>query len=175
MLNHLYLLPSYRKLFNLFLNNLYLCPFILTNSLQKSQLENLTSSQMTFCEISNLTGQPLYKPYDFWGVVGICIFSHQRISQRDIWTSFEKELGPRGPIAAWDRLVLVFLRKHIATCEFQEGDQTPAPPPNPLDPPMALAISWRSLTEEVIRWTKGLNPCHAEYCICHTPPQFSSC
>ena len=39
----------------MFMNNLYVCPFIITELLQKSQFEHLPFSQMTLREISGLS------------------------------------------------------------------------------------------------------------------------
>ena len=45
-------------------------------------------------------------------------FSNQSVSQRTIQTSLEKQLDPKGQIASQGWLEPVFLRKHIATCDF---------------------------------------------------------
>ena len=49
--------------------------------------------------------------------------SHQRISQRAVQTTHEKQLDPRGPFASGGVSVgvLVFLRKPISTCDFAGG------------------------------------------------------
>ena len=48
-------------LLSVLLNNLYVCPFIVTKILAKSQFENLTISQMTLREISRLNRTSLSK------------------------------------------------------------------------------------------------------------------
>ena len=61
-------------------------------------------------------------------------FCHQRISQRAVQTSHEKQLVWRGLIASQGGSVPVFLRKGI---DFPEG----VPYPHPLDPPMLPSVS----------------------------------
>ena len=46
--------------------------------------------------------------------------SYQRISQRAVQISLEKQLDPSGPIASPRGSVPEFLRKPIATCDFSE-------------------------------------------------------
>ena len=58
------------------------------------------------------------------------IFSYQRISQRVVWISLEKQLDPRDPIASRWGSVPVFVEKHIATCDFPGvSGALPHPPP----------------------------------------------
>ena len=57
--------------------------------------------------------------------------SHQCISQRGVRTPLEKQLDPRGPIASRDGSVQVYLRKSIATFEYQGGGGS-GPPVSPL-------------------------------------------
>ena len=45
----------------MFLNTLYVCPFIVTTIIAKSQFESLTFYQMTFREISRLNSTTLSK------------------------------------------------------------------------------------------------------------------
>ena len=51
--------------------------------------------------------------------------SHQRISQRAVLTSLEKQLDPRGPTASWGggggSTSLSKETYTIATCDFQRG------------------------------------------------------
>ena len=49
------------------------------------------------------------------------VFNHLRISQKAVWTSLDKQLGPWAPIASHGGSVPVFLRKPIATCDFSKG------------------------------------------------------
>ena len=67
---------------------------------------------------------------------GDIFLSHQRISQRAVRTSLEKQLDPKGPIASRGGSVSVFLRKPIATCDFSGGWSGSVAPPHPLDPPV---------------------------------------
>ena len=74
-----------------------------------------------------------------WGMFGPDIFRYQRISQRAVRISLEKQLDPRGPIASRGGSVPVFLRDHITTCDFPGGVRTPCP--LPLSPPMTRYLS----------------------------------
>ena len=69
--------------------------------------------------------------------------SHQRISQRAVQTTHEKQLDPRGPFASGGVSVgvLVFLRKPISTCDFAGGGQAGVGGQDPLlDPPMVRVL-----------------------------------
>ena len=61
MLNHISPLPLVRKTSNMLLNNLYVCSFIVTKNIAKTQ--KLTVSQMSFREISHLNRT---SPQHFW-------------------------------------------------------------------------------------------------------------
>ena len=61
--------------------------------------------------------------------------SHQRISQRAVRSSLEKQLDPRGPVASRGESVPVFLRKLWPLVTFQEGGVR-TPFPLPLDLPL---------------------------------------
>ena len=63
-------------------------------------------------------------------------FSHQRISQRTVRTSLEKQLDPIGPISSRGGSVPVFLRTTIATCDF------PGVCPDPLYPSGSTHVCW---------------------------------
>ena len=52
----------------------------------------------------------------------VIIFSHQRILERSVRTSPVKHLGSKGPFASRGGSVPVFLREHIATCDFPRMD-----------------------------------------------------
>ena len=55
------------------------------------------------------------------------LFSHQGISQSAVWTPLEKQLELRGPISSQGAPIPVFLRKHIANCDFPGGSWPPVP------------------------------------------------
>ena len=69
---------------------------------------------------------------------------HQRILQRVVRTSFEKQLDPRGPIASRGVSVPERLRTPIATYDFP-GVPDPLPPPGsahePAPPFFSLVIA----------------------------------
>ena len=67
-------------------------------------------------------------------------FSHHRISQRALWTALEMQLDPSrgGSVHA-----PVYVRKHIATCDFPGGGLDPALPP--LDLTMQNVASGKEL------------------------------
>ena len=46
------------------------------------------------------------------------VYSHQRISQSIVWTSLQKQLDPRGPIASEGVSLPIRLRKPLTTCDF---------------------------------------------------------
>ena len=57
------------------------------------------------------------------------LFSHQRISQRTVRTSLEKQcIGPKVSNCFSREVLPVFLRKAIATCDFPGRVWTPCPP-----------------------------------------------
>ena len=66
-------------------------------------------------------------------------YSHHCISQRVVRTSLVKQLKPLGPIASRGGPAPVFLRKPIATCDFQGEGPDPLSPP--LDPLMQARLS----------------------------------
>ena len=78
------------------------------------------------------------------------VFSRQcrQRAIRTIRTYLEKQLDPKGPIASQGGPVPVFLRKHIATCNFPKWSGPPVPP---LDPPMNGSLNF----ELVLRMANG--------------------
>ena len=90
------------------------------------------------------------------------IFSYQRISQRVVRTSLEKQLDPRDPIASRWGSVPVFVRKHIATCDFP-GVSGALPPPGP-----ATGYSYKHhlklllLLLFIVR--RSIQYCYTEFC-----------
>ena len=54
-------------------------------------------------------------------------FCQECISQRAVWTSLEKQLDLRGPIAFRGVSVPEFIRKPIATCDFPGVGRSPVP------------------------------------------------
>ena len=60
-------------------------------------------------------------------VVVFMFFSHQRIVERAVRTSLEKQLNPMGPNASREGSVLVFLRTIVATCDLSGGGGCPDP------------------------------------------------
>ena len=65
------------------------------------------------------------------GVLTACLFSHQRISQKAVRTSLEKQLDLR-MVHSFSRGVRVpeFQLKPIATCDVPGMVSTPCPPPS---------------------------------------------
>ena len=62
-----------------------------------------------------------------WGYPENCFCSQQRISQRSVRTSVEKQLDPRAPIASRGWSVPELLRRPIATCDCPRVGGCPDP------------------------------------------------
>ena len=115
------------------------CPFI-TERLLMGRKESIQTN--TMCDIYLLTKYSYADPENSSRKVGgfsqRFVFSYQFISQRVVWTSYEKQLDPWGPIASLRRSIPEFQKKPINTYDCPGAPGHPVVPP--LDPPMIIWV-----------------------------------
>ena len=113
--------------------------------------------ELLFCSLDLNLPFPLFHSHKYFlcflGLFYRKFLVSQCISQRAVWTSLEKQLDPRGPIASRGWSIPEFLRIAIATCDFPWGSGPPVP--TLCNPPMQrkknyIPMVWVPLSNELV-------------------------